>query len=172
MVYNIIAIVLSVAALASSAYLALQHRAEQRRANLLPYYTKLIDELRTLEFNDHYRYVCTQLRTDHDSKLGISGLPDEARRAVYDVAYMFQGMGMLRLLNVVSEQVMTTFDVRVVQVWDAVAPYVEREREINNTTGAYLMRTLEEFAADVRQMPPHAINLMIERRRRSARIRI
>jgi hypothetical protein len=172
MTYDIIAIALSMAALATSAFLALQHHGEQRRANLLPYYTKLLDDLRTLEFHDHYRYVCTQLHNDHDPQLGISGLPDDARRAVYDVAYLFQGIGMLRLLSIVSDQVMTTFDVRVVQVWDAVAPYVERERETNGTTGTYLMRTLQEFAADVRRMPPDAIDTMIERHRRSRTIRI
>ncbi|GAB3987772.1 hypothetical protein GCM10029978_107880 [Actinoallomurus acanthiterrae] len=86
MVYNVIAIVLSVAALVSSAYLALQHRGEQRRANLLPYYTKILDSLRTLEFHDHYHYVCTKLRAEHDPQLGISGLPIDARRAIYDVA--------------------------------------------------------------------------------------
>jgi hypothetical protein len=172
MVYNVIAIVLSAAALATSAYLALQHRSEQRRGNLLPYYTRLFDELRTLEFHDHYAYVCTRLHAEHDPQLGISGLPDDARRAIYHVAYLFQGIGMLWLLDIVGDQVMATVDVRVVQVWDAIAPYVEREREINSTTGAYLMRTLEELAADVRRLPPDAINMMIERHRRSRRARV
>jgi len=33
---------------------------------------------------------------------------------------MLQGMGMLRLLNIASDQFMTTFDVRAVQVRDAI----------------------------------------------------
>ncbi|MCW2860209.1 MAG: hypothetical protein JWP48_1917 [Actinoallomurus sp.] len=99
MVYNVIAILLSAYALTTSAYLALQHRFEQRRANLLPYYTRLIDEFRTLEFHDHYGYLCTRLRVEHDPQLGISGLPDDARRAIYHVAYLFQGIGMARTRN-------------------------------------------------------------------------
>jgi hypothetical protein len=172
MVYNVIAIVLSAAAFGTSAYLALQHRAEQRRANLLPYYTRLFDEFRTLEFHDHYEYLCTRLQVEHDPQLGISGLPDNARRAIYHVAYLFQGIGMLWLLDIVSDQVLTTIDVRVVQAWDAIAPYVQHEREINGATGVYLMRTLEELAADVRQLPPDVINVMIERHRRPRRARI
>lgn len=101
-----------------------------------------------------------------------SGLPDDARRAIYHVAYLFQGIGMLWLLDIVGDQVMATIDVRMVQVWDAIAPYVEREREINSTTGAYLLLTLEELAAGVRRLPPDAINTMIKRHRRPRRGRI
>lgn len=70
-------------------------------------------------------------------------------------------------LDIVSRPVTITIDARVVQVWEAIAPYVEREREINPTTGRYLMRPLEEFAADVRRMSPDAINKMIEQHRHS-----
>ncbi|WP_460355330.1 hypothetical protein [Actinoallomurus acanthiterrae] len=76
-------------------------------------------------------------------------------------------------MNIVADSVATTFDVRVAHAWGAIAPYVEREREINPTTGTHLMRTFEEFAADVRNAPPDAAtNVMIERHRRSRRIRI
>jgi hypothetical protein len=65
-ILNIIAIVLSGAALATSTYIALQHRELQKAANFIPAYMQLIKEFRTMEFNDNYRYVTTQLQAEHD----------------------------------------------------------------------------------------------------------
>ncbi|MGI8334779.1 DUF4760 domain-containing protein [Actinomadura scrupuli] len=166
MVFNLIALVLSALALVSSSYLAMQQKSVQRRANFVPAYMQMLTELRSTGFHDHYQYVCTRLQAEHDPELGLSGLPEQARQAVYDVAYFFQGFAMLRLTRIIDDDTMVSMHVRVVRAWDAIAPYVEREREINGTSGLYLLRILEEYANDARRLPPDSVNMLIERHRK------
>ncbi|HEY4024266.1 MAG TPA: hypothetical protein VGM75_36660, partial [Pseudonocardiaceae bacterium] len=84
MIFTVVAVVVSVVALAASTYTALAHQALQKAANFSPSYLQFTRQLQTIEFHDHYEYVTTKLGVEHDPKLGISGLPDDARRAVYD----------------------------------------------------------------------------------------
>ena len=119
---------------------------------------QLLNEFRSLEFNDRYRYVVTQLRQDHDPQLGISGLPDDARRAVYDIAYFYQGFGALRRLRIIDDRIMSVLHHRILAVWEAVAPYVERERELSHdVTGPHLMSLLEGFAQASSKVPADSV---------------
>lgn len=163
MVFNVVAIVLSVVALVTSTYIALQHQTLQKAANFTPSYVQLIRQFQTLEFHDHYRYVTTRLAIEHDPKLGISGLPDDARRAVYDVTYSFYGFAMLRLFDALDDQVFAIMAHRVVAVWESVAPYVEHERELG-LSGLY-MRVLEEAAKQAKALPPESVSAILARRR-------
>ncbi|WUI03911.1 hypothetical protein OHR68_19620 [Spirillospora sp. NBC_00431] len=146
MIFNLIAIIISSLALGSSIYMAAQHARLMRRSNYLPAYLAYLSEFRSMEFNDRYRYVCESLRADHDPGLGLSGLPNDARRIVYDVAYFFQSFAVLTLLGLIDEEVVSTTNYRVVQVWQAIGPFVKREREVNESTGPYLLWTLEKYA--------------------------
>ena len=165
MIFNIVAIVLSAVAVVTSAYTALQHRTLQKAANFAPAYMQLIRQYQTLEFHDHFRYVTTKLRADHDPQLGISGLPDEARRAVYDIAYFYHGYGVLKLLRIIDDQVLPGMQSRIVAVWDAIEPYVERERELCGSSVVYQMRVLEEFAKEAKALPPGSFRATLTRRR-------
>jgi hypothetical protein len=164
MIFNIVAIITSVVAFIASTYIALQHRALQKNANFIPAYMQILKEFRNVAFHDNYRYVTTQLQAEHDPKLGISGLPDEARRAVYDIGYFYQGFGMLRLMRVLDDQVLPTMQARIVRVWEAIEPYVERERELQGLSGLYFMRILEEFAKEAKELPSEAVNMALTRR--------
>jgi hypothetical protein len=166
MIFNVVAVVLSVLALASSTYLALQQSVTQRRANHLPAVVELLNNFRSVEFNDNYEYVCSELRNEHDPMMGISNLPRPARRAFYDVTYLYQSMGTLRLFGIIDDTLMKVTRFRVIQLWDAVRPYVERERELRGTSGGYLLRILEEYAADAGKLPVNSIDLLFSRRRR------
>ena len=164
-IFNIVATILSVMALLSSIYIALEHRGLQKRANFVPAYMKMIDEFRSVEFQDRLLYVTTRLRSDHDPHLGISGLPDEVRRAVFDVGYFYQGVGMLRLQNILDEAIVPTLHVRGTQVWEAIAPYVEREREIQGLDNRYMLRILEEYAKlPFEQQSESAMTKLLRRR--------
>ncbi|MGI8330437.1 DUF4760 domain-containing protein [Actinomadura scrupuli] len=165
MIFNVVATVLSLAAFLSSTYIALEHRVLQKRANFIPAYMQVLDEFRTMEFHDNYRYVTTRLRVEHDPQLGISGLPEEARRAVYDIAYFYQGVGMLRLQQVLDDETLPTMRVRTIRVWEAVAPYVERERELQGLGEIHLLRILEEFAKKAREQPSALAGGLLTRRR-------
>ena len=148
MIFNVIAIAVSAVALITSTYIALQHQALQKTANFAPVYMQLLMQFQTMEFHDHYRYVTTKLTAEHDPKLGISGLPDDARRAVYDIAYLFQGYGIMHILRIVDDQIIPAMQLRAFAVWEAIEPYVERERELQGLSGLYMLRGLEELAKD------------------------
>lgn len=163
MIFTVVAIVVSVVALATSTYTALAHQALQKAANFSPSYLQFTRQLQAIEFHDHYAYVTTKLGSEHDPKLGISGLPDDARRAVYDIVYFLYGYGMLQLIGVLDDLAALTARHRVVTVWDAIAPYVERERELGGPSD---LRMLEEFAKDVRALPHRSLlNSLLGRRR-------
>lgn len=165
LIFNVVATILSLAAFLSSTYIALEHRVLQKRANFIPAYMQVLDEFRTMEFHDNYRYVTTRLRAEHDPQLGISGLPDEARRAVYDIAYFYQGVGMLRLLEILDDEILPTMRVRTIRVWEAVRPYAERERELQGLTEVHLLRILEEFAKNAAERPSARVSGLLTRRR-------
>lgn len=149
MLINIVAIVLSAVALGASTWLTVRQVLLSKRANHLPAYLHLLSEFRSREFNDHYRYVCEKLAVEHDAKLGISGLPDDAREAIYDIAYYYQTFALLILTRIVDEDViMAFFHWRIVRVWEAIAPYVVREREISKSSGDQVLALLQEYGVN------------------------
>jgi len=166
MLWNVVAVALSALALACSTFLAVQQSVLMRRANHIPAYIDLTRQFRSLHFNDHYRFVVERL-AEFDAQLGISGLPEEARAAVYDVAGLFQGIATLRLLDLLDKRIDAMVQYRTLRIWAALAPFVERERELQGTPGKYLWRILEEFAADTQRLSDDAVNAMINRHRQS-----
>jgi hypothetical protein len=159
MAINIIAIALSAVALGVSTWLAVRQVLLSKRANHLPAYLELLSEFRSREFNDHYLYVCEKLAAEHDAKLGISGLPDNAREAVYDITYYYQAFVLLALTRIVDEDVVLAFfHWRIVRVWEAIAPYVAREREISQASGDQVLGLLEEYAVNhARRLSPESM---------------
>lgn len=170
MAFNLIAVILSVFALASSSYLAVRQSGLQRNANYLPAYIKMLEEFRSREFNDHYRFVTEDLPTRHDPQLGLRRLPDAARSAVYDTAYFFQNFVALYLLGIIDDQIIATMNVRIVTVWNAIAPYVRRERETNPTTGPHLLVVLEVFAAGPTDLSIRPLRSLLGHRRARRRL--
>ncbi|HEV2372690.1 MAG TPA: hypothetical protein VGS19_11015 [Streptosporangiaceae bacterium] len=122
MFFNLVAVVLSVLALAISTYLALHQNQIQRRANYLSACTGMFAGFRSAAFHDHYLFVTETLPSAYDPQLGISGLPEEARIAVYDMAYFFQNLAQLRLLRILDEEIFAQLHIRIIRVWDAIAP--------------------------------------------------
>lgn len=149
-ILNIIALAMSGLAIITSTYVALKHEGLQKAANFVPAYTALLRQYQSMEFHDHYTYVTTRLRAENDPEAGMSGLPDEARRAVYDVAYFYQGFGVMYLLGVLDDEILPTMRPRSLKVWEAIEPYVQREREICGFNEVYVLRALEEFATETR----------------------
>ncbi|QDO45839.1 hypothetical protein FNV62_55000 [Streptomyces sp. RLB3-17] len=169
MLLNIFAIGLSVLAFASSTYLAFVQATLMRRANYLPAYVDSIAVFRSAAFHDHHAFVTESLLREFDPQRGISGLPGEAREAVYDIAYFYQNFALLRLAGILDEEAVAFVHQRVIKVWEALAPFVERERELMGTTEIYFMRVLEEFAADARDMAPETVNALLSRHRKRRR---
>ncbi|MFI6316210.1 hypothetical protein ACIBG8_01755 [Nonomuraea sp. NPDC050556] len=148
------AIGLSVLALLSSVYFAFQQVTSTKRANYVPAYLTLLDGFRSPTFHQHHRYVVQRLGVEHDPDLGISGLPAEAQEAVYDVAFFLHNFVILERLGIIDDRYLTTLNDRVVRTWQAIAPFVRREREL--VPLPHLLQILEDHATMVATTPPDA----------------
>ncbi|MFF7230417.1 hypothetical protein [Streptomyces sioyaensis] len=165
MVFNFVATGLSVVALLVTLYSAVSHAGLQRRSNQLPAYVDLLADFRSVEFHDRYWFVTHRLLAEYDPALGLHGLPDDVRRQVYDVVYYYQNIAVLRLADILDDEMVALLRIRVVKLWEAVAPFVRREREVLGTDGWYLLRSLEEFAHDAQHMPHDTIDRLLHLRR-------
>ncbi|MGW5640374.1 hypothetical protein [Streptomyces sp. NPDC003832] len=169
---NAAAILISIAAVLTSTWYGRNQLQTAKEANHLPVLAELLSQFRTLELNDHYTYVCTRLRAEHSPELGISGLPDEARKALYDVAYFLQTFAGMASMGIASEdEIIAMLHTRVPQAWTAIQPYVEKEREVG-PVGPHLLALLEAFAsrADVRS--ERAVHHLLARARNGRRARL
>ncbi|MET9900787.1 hypothetical protein [Streptomyces sp. NPDC006446] len=149
---NFVAISLSVLALLSSTYFAFQQVSSMKRANYLPAYLELLNEFRSATFHQHHWYITNRLAAEHDPDLGISGLPSEAQEAIYDVAFFLHNFVVLRRLGIIDDRYLMTLNNRVIRTWEAIGPFVRREREL--VPIPHLLQILEEYAALAAVVPP------------------
>jgi hypothetical protein len=169
MVWNVLAIAVAAAALLVSSVLAVQQARLMFRANHIPVYIEIFSQFRSLEFQDRLNYVVGKLAEEYDpEEVGISDLPTEPRGAVYDVGSFFIEIATLRLIGAVDRRIDALLQVRLLQAWSALAPFVYAERKRLGVSNMY-WRSFEEFAADVGQLPEGAINDLIDKRRRGGR---
>lgn len=152
MILNTVAIGLSVMALLSSTYFAFQQVSSMKRANYLPAYLALLNDFRSPTFHQHHRYVIQRLRAEHNPDHGISGLPAEAQEAIYDVAFFLHNFVILKRLGIIDDRYLTTLNDRVVRTWEAIGPFVQREREL--VPLPHLLQILEDHAATAATHPP------------------
>lgn len=165
MVWNVLAIAIAAAALLISSVLAMQQASLMLRANHIPVYMEIFSQERSAEFQDHYLFVINRLAQENVAEqTGISGLPDEARAAVYDVGGLYTQVGTLRLLGIVDHRVDSMMQVRPPRAWKVLAPFVYEERRRQGLSNM-LWRTFEEFAADIEHLPEGSINDLIVRHR-------
>ncbi|MFG2128978.1 hypothetical protein ACGFNV_14435 [Streptomyces sp. NPDC048751] len=159
--FNLVATGLSAVALLVTLYSAVSQAGLQRRSNQLPAYVDLLADFRSAEFHERYSFVTQRLLAEYDPTLGLSGLPNDVRRQVYDIVYYYQNISVLRLADIVDDEMVALLRIRVVKVWDAVAPFVLREREVMGTDGRYLLRGLEDMAHEARHMPQDLIDQLM-----------
>ncbi|WP_371567052.1 DUF4760 domain-containing protein [Streptomyces canus] len=145
---NLVALFISICAVAISVIFGMRQLAIARHANYIPALLDLLSEFRKVEFHEKYNFVCVRLREEHSPELGLSGLPIEVKEIVYSVLYFFQTIAKLYALEVLSEEVvMGMVRGRVVMMWRAIEPYVIKERE-SPLVDDHLLSVLESFAAD------------------------
>jgi hypothetical protein len=169
MVWNVLAIAIAASALLASSLLAVQQVGLMFRANHIPVYMAIFSEFRSLKFQDHCAFITDRLGQEYVAKeRGISGLPDEAREAVWDVAGLFVEISTLRLMGAIDRRIDSLVQVWLPPIWEALAPFVYEERRRRGVSNMFL-RSLEAFAADVASLPKGSINTHIERHRRTGK---
>jgi len=152
LIVGIVALAVSAASLGISTLLTLRHTALLKGSNLLSVAMELLAEFRNAEFHDRYRFVVEKLGEAYEPELGISGLPEPARCAVLDIAYYFQTFAALEGFGIVHEPEMlrnlnarTVLNVRAIEVWECVGPYVLAERARSPGAESEMLTILEAY---------------------------
>ena len=135
---DIAALAVSLLALAVSVFTALRQMTIMRDSNQLPVLVELFQEFRSTDWQRAEAYVLGRLRAEHDPEVGFSTLPDEARLSVGKVIGYFSGMGYLIQREMADEGlVIPLVGYRASKAWDALEPYIRREREIRGPGDRY-----------------------------------
>ncbi|NRQ34145.1 hypothetical protein HII36_20150 [Nonomuraea sp. NN258] len=138
LLFNILALMLSLTALVISALIALRQSTTMHHANELSVLVDLAQEFRTVEFQRAESYVIESLAKEQDPSLGCSRLPEEARIAVNAVMTFFSSIGTLVVMNMADEVlVVPLFGYRANRAWKALEPFVMRERELRGPNDGF-----------------------------------
>lgn len=151
---GVLALVISIIALAVSGILAYRQVALMSRANQLPLMIDLIRELRSPDFLERERFVNEEL-VHLNPHLGYSNLPPFAADNLQHVKSLFNSIGSLVAFRVIDERAaISIFGYRASRAWRSMAPFVESERRIR--AGNYAPY-FEHFVAIVRATTPEQI---------------
>lgn len=87
-------------------------------------------DVRNKDYQRDQDYVVHRLAEEHSPDDGVGGLPESARHAVWNVAFLYESIGMMYALDVLDHCIaLGVFNHRVVQVWEVLHPFVLKERE-------------------------------------------
>lgn len=141
----------SLLALAVSVATALRQIRIMHHTNQLPVLVELFQEFRSSEFQLAERYVVQRLRDEHDPETGCMLLPEEAFLAVTKVIGFYSGCGAFIARKVADEGlVVPLLGYRASRAWDALEPFIRREREIRESSDRYAS-VFEDFVWRVRR---------------------
>ncbi|MEW2398109.1 hypothetical protein [Streptomyces sp. NPDC046862] len=174
-VFNVVTTAVAVVAVVTSIVFGARQARIAQHANHISVMVDLLGEFRSAEFHEQHDYVCTRLGVENDPEAGVRGLPGEAKAAFYSVVYYYQSFANLAVFGLLDETLMATvLRTRITSVWNAVRPFVERERELRGEggDGTYLS-IFEELARLAAGLPPeHLRDRMAETQRRLTRLRL
>ncbi|MDN3023263.1 hypothetical protein [Streptomyces sp. S.PB5] len=168
-VFNIATTAIAVVAVVTSIVFSARQARIAKHANHISVMSALLSEFRSVEFHEQHDYVCERLGVEQDPDGGVRGLPADAKAAFYSVVYYYQSFANLAVFGLLDETLLATvLRTRIVSVWQAVRPFVERERELRGEAGGgNYMSIFEELARLAAQLPPeHVRERMTESRRR------
>lgn len=147
LVTNVVAIAVSLMALSVSSWLAFRQTKYVRHANHQPI-IMMMAEFRDPQFRADIDFIDNELgdRAKYDPSAGLTGLPEDARRATMNVLYYFQLVATLTVTDIVDEWLVTVLlGRRILRAWVAVQPFVEADRRTRRQ-GIQVFRVLEELA--------------------------
>jgi hypothetical protein len=173
-VFNVVTTAIAVVAVVTSIVFSVRQARIARHANHISVMVDLLAEFRSAQFHEQHDYVCTRLGAEHDPEAGVRGLPGEAKAAFYNIVYYYQSFANLAVFGLLDETLMVTvLRTRITSVWQAVRPFVERERELRGEGGGTYLSIFEELARLAAELPPeHVRDQMAETRRRLTRLRM
>jgi hypothetical protein len=115
----------------------------------------LINSVRDKDFQRDLLYVLHALAGEHSPELGIEGLPDRAREAAWNVAFLCENLGIMVVMGLVDRRIILSIgNYRVMRSWQVLEPYIRAERE---RRGARFMDFFENLYVEMRENPPEKI---------------
>ncbi|MFI7546753.1 hypothetical protein [Actinoplanes sp. NPDC049599] len=132
---NLIAVLISVSAVAASSLFAVHQLRSMRRSNeTLVAIELLTRECRTTEFLESEEFVVNELRK-HSPEGGIGALPADARRHVSRIGLYYGSLGFLAVFGGIQEKmVVSLMPWRARRSWFALEPYIMVERTLRSPT--------------------------------------
>jgi hypothetical protein len=114
----------------------------------------LYSELRSPRFHAHYNYVVHRLNVDYAPNHGVFGLPEHAQAAVIDIAYYYQNLANMMNFGLLDKDaVLPMIQTRIVNLWGAIRPFVEVERQREVITEPIsMLKSLEKYADEAREL--------------------
>lgn len=155
-VFNVVTTAIAVVAVVTSIVFSARQARTAKHANHISVLIDLLREFRSAEFHEQHDYVCTRLAAEHDPANGVRGLPAEAKTAFCSVVYYYQSFANLAVFGLLDQTLLVTvLRTRIVSVWTAVRPFVQRERELRGEggSGTYLS-TSRNWPGSRRSCPP------------------
>jgi hypothetical protein len=125
---NLIALLLSITALAVSVVFARRQANISHGSNFLNLLSSSFANLRSPEFISSQQYVARNM-DQHDPSLGYSGLPEEVRIKILTVSHFYNDLGRLIVHKGIDESIaLSSFGEGLFNSWTILQPFIESER--------------------------------------------
>lgn len=160
---NLLALVVSAGALATSFVVSLRQLRLADNSNLLPVIIDMFQETRSPEFLRSVEYIRSELAAAHPPGDGYRHLPPEPKEHIRRVGMFYDDVGRLVAHGVVDERlVLGAYHRNVQRMWEALSPYVYNERDRHDTL---TMTYFEDLAARAGATSGNAIHASLGLRR-------
>ena len=127
---SILSLVISVIALAITAFVSLRQVALMRHANLLPAFVDLLQEFRSGDLYSHQDFILHELK-DHSVEGGYSGLGSDERRSFLIMFDYLSSMACLVSFGIVTVyHIYAMYGYVFQDMWAQMRPFIEKEREL------------------------------------------
>ncbi|MEU9348998.1 hypothetical protein AB0D74_48155 [Streptomyces sp. NPDC048278] len=154
---NVLALVVSAGALATSLAVARRQLRLAHHSNLLPIVLDLFKETRTLEFSRSIEYIRDHLTAAHSAHGGYRMLPEEVKMHIRRVGLFYDDVGKLVAHGIVDEQlILGAYGNAIARVWTTLAPYVYAERERHRNLSMVYFEDLAYRASQTTMTAVHA----------------
>lgn len=175
LVVNLASLLIAVTAVCVAIW---QVRASAKNAQLsndLPIISEIMSEWRSSDFRSDVSYVL-QHPPRTTGKEGLRSLPARWRERAYRVGYFLDYIGVLTSLDIISDElVISIMGTQIILLWQAMEPYIEREREYRRETYPQGVSTgfliyFEHMVAQVIDLGGQHAAILIRHRRRLRRL--
>jgi hypothetical protein len=142
-----------------------------RHANVVPVLVDVFREHRTQTLADARRFVYTEI-SNHDLSLGLQGLPEDKRESVRQLMWYYDNLGTMVAHQIIDlPPVAGYLGGNVVDMWKALRPMVEAERDIRTAASdpTRWQWYFEYLASEVSALPPDSARASAPRSLRGRR---